>query len=160
MNNIIVEIALPDDIDKLRELTKLLVEGLNQTFDPKRFEWGISRRIFDPLQRHGILIATDENTNDVVGMIIAELRIDPFGASEGYIKQFFLKENYRGQGIGRLLLEKALEHLKKIKVERVKVNIRKEAKMAGELYQKMNFKKIYEVLELNLTDENNRIDYD
>lgn len=158
MNNIIFEIATPNDIDKLRELTKLLVEGLNQTFDPKRFEWGISRRIFDPLQRHGILIAIDENTTEVVGMIIAELRIDPFGASEGYIKQLFLKEEYRGQGIGNLLLEKALEHLKKIKVERVKVNVREEAKKAAELYQKMNFKKIYEVLELNLTDDNNRID--
>ena len=83
-------------------------------------------------------------------MIIAELRIDPFGKSEGYIKQFFLKENYRGRGIGHTLLKKALEHLKKIQVEKVKVNIREQAKRAANLYEQMNFEKRYEVLELDL----------
>ena len=106
MTNIKVEIASPDQIEELKDLTKLLVEGLNQDFDPKRFDWGIRRRLFDPLQRHGILIAFDEDNNKVIGMIIAELRIDPFGASEGYIKQFFLKEEYRSKGTGHQLLEK------------------------------------------------------
>ncbi|MFX1461544.1 MAG: GNAT family N-acetyltransferase [Promethearchaeota archaeon] len=123
-SNIKVEVANPEHIESLRDLTKELVEGLGQEFDQKRFDWGIRRRLYDPLQRHGILIALDEDSNEVVGMIIAELRIDPFGSSEGYIKQFFLKEPYRKQGVGSSLLEKALEHLKKIKVEKVKVNIK------------------------------------
>ena len=148
-----VEIASPDQIEELQELTKHLVEGLGQKFDPKRFDWGIRRRLFDPLQRHGILIAIDEDDNSVVGMIIAELRIDPLGSSEGYIKQFFLKEGYRSRGTGHLLLEKALEHLKRIKVEKVKVNIKVKALEASNLYEKMKFKKVYEVLELDLTDE-------
>ena len=148
-----VEIASPETIDNLQELTKQLVEGLGQKFDPKRFDWGIRRRLFDPLQRHGILLAMDEEDNSVVGMIIAELRIDPLGSSEGYIKQFFLKEGYRSRGTGHLLLEKALEHLKRIKVEKVKVNIKVKALEASNLYEKMKFKKVYEVLELDLTDE-------
>ncbi len=148
-----VEIASPDQIEALQELTKQLVEGLGQKFDPKRFDWGIRRRLFDPLQRHGILIAIDEDDNSVVGMIIAELRIDPLGSSEGYIKQFFLKDEYRSRGTGYLLLEKALEHLKRIKVEKVKVNIKVKALEASSLYEKMKFKKVYEVLELDLTDE-------
>jgi len=153
MNDIKIKIASPDDIDSLRELTKQLVEGLEQKFEEKRFDWGITRRLYDPLQRLGILIAKDEKSNDVVGMIIAELRIDPFGSSEGYIKQFFLKKEFRSQGLGLLLLKKALEHLKKIKVEKVKVNIREEAKHASDLYNKMKFKKAYEVLELDLTKD-------
>lgn len=152
-SNIRVEIANPEQIDDLQELTKQLVEGLGQKFDPKRFDWGIRRRIFDPLQRHGILIAIDEDNNSVVGIIIAELRIDPLGSSEGYIKQFFLKEEYRSRGTGSLLLEKALEHLKRIKVEKVRVNIKVKALEASNLYEKMKFKKVYEVLELDLTDE-------
>jgi len=151
--NLRVEVASPETIDALQELTKQLVEGLGQGFDPKRFDWGIRRRLFDPLQRHGILIAIDEDDNSVVGMIIAELRIDPLGSSEGYIKQFFLKEEYRSRGTGYLLLEKALEHLKRIKVEKVKVNIKEKALEASKLYEKMKFKKVYEVLELDLTDE-------
>jgi ribosomal protein S18 acetylase RimI-like enzyme len=154
MSDIKVEIASPEQIEDLRNLTKQLVEGLGQQFDPKRFDWGIRRRLYDPLQRHGILIALDEEENKTVGMIIAELRIDPFGTSEGYIKQFFLKEEYRGKGYGQILLEKALQHLKKIKVEKVKVNIREEAKKALKLYEKMNFKKVYEVLELDLNKKN------
>jgi GNAT superfamily N-acetyltransferase len=154
MNNIKVEIASPEQIEDLKELTRQLVEGLGQKFDPKRFDWGIRRRLFDPLQRHGILIAVDEDSNEVTGMIIAELRIDPFGSSEGYIKQFFLKEPYRKKGVGSLLLKKALEHLKKIKVEKVRVNIKEKVAVdASKLYEKMNFKKVYEVLELDLTDE-------
>ena len=149
-----VEIASPDEIDALREFTKYLVEELGQKFDPKRFDWGIQRRLYDPLQRHGILIAINEDNNEIAGMIIAELRIDPFGMSEGYIKQFYLKSEYRGQGVGQLLLEKALEHLKRIKVEKVKVNIKDKALEASKLYEKMNFKKVYEVLELDLTEDN------
>ena len=150
MADIKVEIASPEQIEDLRDLTKHLVEELGQKFDPKRFDWGIRRRLYDPLQRHGILIALDEEENRVFGIIIAELRIDPFGTSEGYIKQFFLKKNFRGKGYGRILLEKALEHLKKIKVEKVKVNLREEAKKASDLYKSMNFKKVFEVLELDL----------
>ena len=154
MNNIKVVVANPEHIEDLRELTKQLVEGLGQKFDPKRFDWGIRRRLFDPLQRHGILIALDEDDNNIFGMIIAELRIDPFGSSEGYIKQFFLTEAYRRKGVGSLLLKKALEHLKKIKVEKIKVNIKERALEASKLYIKMNFKKVYEVLELDLTKDN------
>ncbi len=153
MSNIRIEIASPDDIDSLMEFTKLLVEGLGQKFDLKRFDWGIRRRIYDPLQRHGILIAKDESINETVGMIIAELRIDPFGLSEGYIKQFFLKPEVRGGGVGTLLLKKALQHLKQIKVEKIRVNIKDKAEKALSLYEKMNFKKVYEVLELDLTKD-------
>lgn len=152
-SNIKVEVASPDHMEDLKNLTQELVEGLEQKFDPKRFDWGIRRRLYDPLQRHGILIAIDEDTEEIVGMIIAELRIDPFGSSEGYIKQLFLKEQYRKKGAGSLLLEKALEHLKKIKVEKVRVNIKEKAVEASKLYEKMKFKKVYEVLELDLMDE-------
>ncbi|MFX1492887.1 MAG: GNAT family N-acetyltransferase [Promethearchaeota archaeon] len=149
-----IDLASPEQIDALRKLTRQLVEGLGQEFDPKRFDWGISRRIYDKLQRHGILIAIDEDKDDeVIGMIVAELRIDPFGTSEGYIKQVFLQEEYRGKGIGELLIKKAIEHLKKIKVEKVKVNIKEKAKVAATLYSKMHFKKVYEVLELDLSEE-------
>jgi GNAT superfamily N-acetyltransferase len=156
MENIKVMVANPEHIEDLRELTKQLVEGLGQKFDPKRFDWGIRRRLYDPLQRHGILIAVDEDENIIFGMIIAELRIDPFGSSEGYIKQFFLEETYRRKGVGRLLLEKALEHLKKIKVEKIRVNIKEKALDASKLYEKMNFKKVYEVLELDLMRTNSK----
>jgi hypothetical protein len=44
-----------------------------------------------------------------------------------------------------------MDHLRRIKVEKVKVNIKEKALEASTLYEKMNFKKVYEVLELDLT---------
>ncbi len=155
MSNIRVENATPDQIGSLERLMRLLISRFGDTFDTKRFDWGIRRRLYDPLQRHGILIAIDEDKdNEVIGMIIAELRIDPFGTSEGYIKQVYLMEEYRGKGIGELLVKKAIEHLQKIKVEKIKVNIKEKAKEAAHLYAKMHFKRIYEVLELDISKEN------
>jgi len=155
MKNIRIENATPDDIDALEKLMKLLISRFGDIFDMKRFDWGIRRRLYDPLQRHGILIAIDEDKdNEVIGMIIAELRIDPFGTSEGYIKQVYLMEEYRGHGIGELLVKKAIEHLQKIKVEKIKVNIKEKARKAAKLYAKMHFKKVYEVLELDISKEN------
>jgi ribosomal protein L23 len=55
--------------------------------------------------------------------------------------------------VGKLLLEKALKHLKQVKVQKVKVNIKEKAKKAAGLYKKSNFKKVYEVLELDLTKD-------
>ncbi len=154
MSNIRIENATPDKIGSLEMLMKLLISRFGDTFDMKRFDCGIRRRIYDPLQRHGILIAIDEDKDDeVIGMIIAELRIDPFGTSEGYIKQVYLIEDYRGQGIGELLVKRAIEHLQKIKVEKIKVNIKERAKEAASLYAKMNFKRVYEVLELDISKE-------
>jgi len=135
--NIRIENATPDDIDSLEKLMKLLISRFGDVFDMKRFDWGIRRRLYDPLQRHGILIAIDEDKdNEVIGMIIAELR------------------EYRGQGIGELLVKKAIEHLQKIKVEKIKVNIKEKARKAANLYAKMHFKKVYEVLELDISKEN------
>jgi len=153
---ILIDIANPDEstINELKGLTKELVEGLGQEFEPKRFDWGISRRLYDPLQRHGILVAKEEDSGRIIGMCVAELKVDPFGTSEGYIKQVFVKTEYRGKGIGKGLLERALEHLKKIKVDKVKVNIKEQAKEAGKLYEQMKFKKVYEVLEIDLREDN------
>ncbi|MFO8019943.1 MAG: GNAT family N-acetyltransferase [Promethearchaeia archaeon] len=152
MADVKIEVATPDDIEDLEDLTRKLVEGLGQEFIPKRFDWGIRRRLFDPLQRHGILVAREQESQEAVGMIIAELRIDPYGASEGYIKQVFLKKPYRGKGLGKKLIQNAIDHLKKINVEKIKVNVKEEAQKAMNLYGKMDFKKVYEVLELKLTE--------
>jgi len=84
MKNIRIENATPDDIDSLEKLMKLLISRFGDVFDMKRFDWGIRRRLYDPLQRHGILIAIDEDKdNEVIGMIIAELRIDPLWKNTG-----------------------------------------------------------------------------
>jgi hypothetical protein len=51
MKNIRIENATPDQIDSLQALMKLLISRFGDKFDYKRFDWGIRRRLYDPLQR-------------------------------------------------------------------------------------------------------------
>lgn len=152
-----IRVASPDDVEAIETLTKKLVELVKDSFIPKRFEWGIQRRLYDPLQKHGILVAVDRDAGSkVVGVIFAELRVDPYGLSEGYIKNFIVDVDYRGQGIGKLLLEKSIEHLKTIKVEKILVNLNENepaAQKAASLYDSFGFKKKYTVLQLDLTND-------
>lgn len=143
-----IRVGTPDDRATLKKFVNQLVADLGEDFDEKRFDWGILRRLYDPLQRHGIFIAENEENGEPAGMIVAELRVDPYGLSEGYIKLVFVSPEYRGKGVGENLLQEALNHLKKIKVQRVKINLKEEAIKAAKLYEKYKFKKKYEVLEL------------
>ncbi len=147
--NIQIRVATPDDVGALRTMMKELVASLHEKFVEKRFEWGIQRRLYDPLQRHGLLIAEDVDAEKrPVGMIFAELRVDPFGKSEGYIKQFVVTGDYRDKGIGHQLLKEAIDHLRKIHVEKVMINVKEgELRAAEELYKKFNFKEKYRVME-------------
>ncbi len=148
--NIQIRVATPDDVGPLRTLMKELVVFMHEKFVEKRFEWGIQRRLYDPLQRHGLLIAEDLDAEKrPVGMIFAELRVDPFGRSEGYIKQFVVTEGYRDKGVGHQLLKEAVAHLKKIHVEKVLINVKEgQIQAAEELYKKFNFKEKYRVMEV------------
>ncbi len=143
-------VGTPDDKDILKKFVRQLVSDLGEEFDEKRFDWGLLRRLYDPLQRHGIFIAENEETGEPAGMIVAELRVDPYGLSEGYIKLIFVSKELRGKGVGEILLHEALEHLKKINVQKVKINLKQSAIKAKKLYEKYKFKKKYEVLELKL----------
>ncbi len=150
--NIKIRVATPDDVSALRTLMKELVASLHEKFIEKRFEWGIQRRLYDPLQRHGLLIAEDTDTeakNRPVGMIFAELRVDPLGRSEGYIKQFVVTADYREKGIGHQLLKEAVDHLRKIHVEKIMINVKEgQLQAVEELYKKFNFQEKYRVMEL------------
>ena len=77
--------ATPEDRDQIELLTRLLVSEKKEPFDEKRFEWGIARRIFDPLQRQGTFVVEDkiepEKNKELIAMVFSELRVDPFGNS-------------------------------------------------------------------------------
>ncbi|MHA1474244.1 MAG: hypothetical protein ACTSQ5_03565, partial [Promethearchaeota archaeon] len=72
--------ATPEDRNQIEMLTRLLVSERKETFDEKRFEWGLLRRLFDPLQRQGTFVAEiEDNTGkieELIGMIFSELRVD------------------------------------------------------------------------------------
>ncbi len=155
-----LRMVLPDsDKPEIERLTRNLVKEKekDEPFDEKRFDWGIMRRIFDPLQRHGTYVAVDKKTGKLAGMIFSELRVDPFGTSEAYIKQIHVDEEYRGKSLGKRLLTLALDSLKKSNIRLVKVNLPQEPALHDKInnefqFDDFNFHPTYTVMELKFED--------
>ena len=156
-----LRMVLPDsDKPEIERLTRNLVKEKekDEPFDEKRFDWGIMRRIFDPLQRHGTYVAVDKKTGKLAGMIFSELRVDPFGTSEAYIKQIHVDEEYRGKSLGKRLLTLALESLKKSNIRLVKVNLPQEPALHDKInnefqFDDFKFRPTYTVMELKFEEE-------
>lgn len=146
--------ATPEDRNQIEILTRLLVSERKETFDEKRFEWGLLRRLFDPLQRQGTFVAEiDDNTGkteELIGMIYSELRVDPFGNSEGHIKEIYLRPKHRTDDNLEALLNAVIDKLKKMDFQVIKVTLKPEDEQSSKIYSLLNLKAKYSVLELRL----------
>ena len=146
--------ANPEDRDQIEMLTRLLVSERKETFDEKRFEWGLLRRLFDPLQRQGTFVAEIDNKSgnneELIGMIFSELRVDPFGNSEGHIKEIYLRPKHRTDENLEALLNAVIEQLKKMDFQVIKVNLKPEDEQSSKIFSLLNLKAKYSVLELRL----------
>lgn len=148
-----IRMVVPNDRDDIEILTRKFVEEQkHEAFDEKRFEWGLLRRIYDELQRHGIFVAKEKQTGNLVGIIFGELKVDPFGVSEVVFKELYIDETYRGHMLGKMLIEQAIEHLKKINVKKIMVNIPMDSEELEKLFTRFNFKPKFTIMELDLEE--------
>ena len=150
-----IRMAMPEDKNEIERLTRVDLKEKNEEFEQKRFDWGILRRIHDPLQRHGIFVAekqNEEKNSILIGIILGEMRIDPFGTSECLIKRIFVQQEYRGSLMGEDLLSAAIDHLKTIEVKRIKINLHIGSIKTKKLLEKFDFKSKSIVWELGLNN--------
>ncbi|MHA1340928.1 MAG: GNAT family N-acetyltransferase [Promethearchaeota archaeon] len=152
--NIEIRLVMPKDKDSLEILTRELVEEKGERFMEKRYEWGLLRRVYDPLQRHGIFVAEKRDTKEIVGMVFGELRVDPYGSTECHIKQMYVRKPYRRKGIGKALLSTCLAHLKSIRISKVKIDLHVDSVKTKALLKDFKFEPKYIVMELNLEEYN------
>ena len=146
--------ATPEDRNQIEMLTRLLVNERKETFDEKRFEWGLLRRLFDPLQRQGTFVAEIDNnsgkTKELIGMIFSKLRVDPFGNSEGHIKEIYLRPKHRTDENLEALLNAVIKQLKNMDFQVIRVYLKPEDQQSSKIYRMLNLKEKYSVLELRL----------
>jgi len=136
-----------DDLPAIRNLMIQLYEYYGQPFNEKRFEWGIKRRIADRLQKEGILVAEEEETKKILGMIVAEILINPIGNSEGHITAIVTDKNNRDKGIGKQLVAKSIEHLEEMGAEIIRLDLEESYIKMLDYFKHMGFKSVYRVLE-------------
>lgn len=140
-----------EDLATIRSLMIQLYEYYNQPFNEKRFEWGIKRRLTDRLQKEGILVAQDEETKKVIGIIVAEILINPIGNSEGHITAIVTDKENRDKGIGKQLVAESIEHLEEMGAEVIRLDLEEEHVKMLDYFKNMGFESVYRVLEYRPT---------
>ena len=93
--------ATSDDGPAIEALTREQMSIKSEPFDPKRFQWGMLRRLYDPVQKNGFLVAeyvdsdsTRLNATDAQ-LVIGPLTIDPgtVGAGGTVVTEAVISEN-------------------------------------------------------------------
>lgn len=130
-------------------LMKKLTELMGEKFDEFRWKTSLLAR---RSAQEGMFVALEGD--NVVGMSFAEIRGHREGVRPyGYISSVIVDNDYRGQGVGELLIQSAIMHLGRRGVSSIRINVRKEATGAIKLYEKVGFQEKFRVMELELSKD-------
>jgi len=135
-----------EDQENAKNLMAQLCKVTGVPFNEKRWQWGVRMRLYDALRKNGMLIAETIDDNRLAGMVFADISIDPVGSSTGYIRSVIVDEEFRGQGVGKLLISEAIKYLNEMNVDQILINVRSKTERAKQLYEKMGFKEVYTVM--------------
>jgi ribosomal protein S18 acetylase RimI-like enzyme len=135
------------DYNAATSLMRKLTELMGENFDEFRWKTSLLTR---KSQQEGMFIAIEDDK--VVGMSFAEMRGQK-GQSFGYISSVIVDDDYRGQGIGEHLIQKAIMYLGRRGAKKVRINVRKEAVGAIKLYEKIGFTEKFRVMELEISKD-------
>ncbi|MHA1266127.1 MAG: GNAT family N-acetyltransferase [Candidatus Helarchaeota archaeon] len=135
-----------EDQENAKNLMQQLCNATGVPFNEKRWKWGVKMRLYDALRKNGMLIAETTDTKELAGMVFADISIDPVGSSTGYIRSVVVDEKFRGQGVGKLLIQEAIKYLNEMNVDQILINVRSRTERAKALYEKMGFKEVYTVM--------------
>lgn len=139
---------IPEDLDYIKSLT---VQSFGPVCIDKNIEsefgllngndwaWRKARHIDDDVSRQadGIFVATDGET--VVGYITTWTDPD---AGLGHIPNLAVDADYRGRGIGRQLIEYALEHFRSLGLSHARIETLDQNGVGQQLYPSIGFKEV------------------
>ncbi len=128
---------------KKKHITKELFETLSNLSDSTKIDIKKGRKVFKEIKKnrnHFIYAAFDKKNKEVIGMIT--LLVEPKFIHDcgylGHIDDVVVRKDYKGQGIGKELVKKAIKQAKKSGCYRVILNCL-DANM--KFYEKFGFQK-------------------
>ena len=110
---------------------------------------GYQKRLENRLQKKGILVAEKVEDSEkplIIGLLVAEILVNPIGIAEGHITLVIVSKNFRKQNIGKMLLEYAINHLEQMGSEVIKLDIEENFIDKLEYFKSLGFKESYRVL--------------
>jgi ribosomal protein S18 acetylase RimI-like enzyme len=138
----------PDDLSKLKQITTDVFGGvsIDQSIEDHvglindhSWQWRKSRHIDQDAARdsNGIFVAT---INDrTVGFITTWIDVD---GGIGHIPNLAIDANHQGQGIGRRLIEFAMEHFRSKRIRCVRIETLVQNVVGKHLYESLGFKEV------------------
>ena len=153
MNDLIIRKATIEDLSVIQALNNSLFELEKSNYDPTLVKnWPLTeegKEYFCDLINNNYVIVAQLNNNNIVGYLAGT--INEKGSYEevkyGEINNMFIKDECRGLGIGKLLINNFKDYGKTNRINNVKVTASFKNKNAIEFYKKNGF----EEFDLTLT---------
>jgi ribosomal protein S18 acetylase RimI-like enzyme len=146
----VVRRATPADLQRIGRLGALLVEE-HHGFDPRRFlaarpgtQEGYASFISTQLEDPDVAVLVAEDRGDVIGYAYAAVEGYDYMALRGpagVLHDLIVDPERRGRGVGRLLLEAALEFLRSRRVPRVVLSTAERNEAAQRLFASAGFRR-------------------
>ena len=133
-----------EDYDAVEDLIIKLTQLFGDPFNKRWFNLYMEKRLMENVPGCYVAVHGDE----VVGSIFCDILRDPTGCQYGYISNIMVKDEWRGKGIGKKLLEKAIHYLTLTGVPRIWANVREQTKEMVHLFEKNDFKRKFATYEL------------
>ena len=116
MSNFKVRLMKPEDFNDVLSIDEKVNKVLREEYYKLKFEKLVKSGDYVPTS----LVAEDEN-GKIVGFIMGELFIGEYGISEDRAKldTIGVDPEYQNKGVGKLLMQEFIEHLKSLGVEKI-----------------------------------------
>ncbi len=145
MNDITIRLYRPDDLETLKQLTVdsfggvALDHNVEQAFgilNGHDWKWRKARHIDEDVEAHAAGIFVAERDGSIVGYITT--RLDR-GAGKGRIPNIAVSERCRGHGLGRRLIEHALDYFRREGMEYAMIETMAQNEIGSHLYPSCGF---------------------
>jgi ribosomal protein S18 acetylase RimI-like enzyme len=138
----------PGDLPRLKEMTVeafdgvSIDQGIEAAFGPIRghnWQWRKARHLDEDVARDPAGLFVLEDAGRIVGYI-STWRDGEAGI--GHIPNLVVDSSYRGQGLGRLLIQHALDHFRAHALTHAKIETLEQNEVGRHLYPAMGFREV------------------
>lgn len=138
------------DINEITALMKNLCALKNQEFEEERWKSNLEEQMRQDTNSE-VIVAFDEDTNQVLGMAHCSIKRSDKGFRFGYISNLIVKEEQRRAGIGERIMHHIIDYFKRNHIESIRLALKPHLnKAAQKLFLKLGFQKIFEIYELTI----------
>ncbi len=152
--NINLNQAQEKDIPILLQFIKAYHSYDHIDFDLEKAEKALHPLILDEHIGRAWIVTLDQ-TNQIGYILLTFGYSMEYCGRDAFFDEFFIEEKYRGQGIGRVVLEKAIVEAKKLGVKQLYLEVERHNIGAEHLYESIGFypRARYHLLTMSLTKE-------